>query len=899
MTVGARSARVVRHVGGLLALLLAGCGGGGGTGGTSLLPGGSQDPDPVVVDFALAYVARPIRSTGGDNLLASDPRDPARFRPGADLRIRDRASPSAAERSITEEIFPAADDGTPAAYDVRDLSVSWDGTQLLFALRAPQLPDTPPELQPTWDIWLYDHGTGEAHPIIDSEIVARAGQDLAPRFLPDGRILFASTRQREARAILLDEGKPQFVADDEDRALPAFSLHVMEPDGSDIRQITFSPSGDLHPTVLGDGHIAFSRRDNVSNIDRISLYSVRPDGSGLQALYGIHSHDTGPDGSAVEFVEPQELPDGRLLVLLRQSSESARNGALPVAVDTASFIDNDEPTYAAGGLTGPAQEPLFTGELELADTEPSLQGRFAAVTPLHDGSRRYVVAWSQCRLEDTESTSPPQYLPCSLGDPEDPRYVEAPPLYGIWMRDAAAGTEQPVVVGREGVAYTDIAVLEPRTLPPVVVEDPDASDPDLADAGAGALHIRSVYDFAGTAAVDIEALRDPLVATAADRPARFLRLVKAVSLPDEDLRDVPDTAFGRSSAQLMREVLGYAMIEPDGSVEVRVPANVPFWPEVLDASGQRIGERHQNWLQVRPGEVLTCNGCHTSTSRAPHGRPGAEPPSANAGAPVDGSPFPNTDPALFADEGETMAEVRSRILGVPAPDMDLVFVDLWTDPAVRTPDAAFAARYSSLTTPAPVDPGCTDAWTASCRITIHYPTHIHPLWSVDRSELDTDGTTVLADHTCTSCHAPSDADGLAIVPADQLDLSDGPSAEEAEHLKSYRELLFPDNQQIVEDGVLVDELVQARGPGGELLFQEDADGNLVLDTDGNPIPILVPIGVSPPMSVGGARQSPRFFDLFAPGGSHENYLDAAELKLVTEWIDIGGQYYNDPFAVPE
>jgi len=266
---------------------------------------------------------------------------------------------------------------------------------------------------------------------------------------------------------------------------------------------------------------------------------------------------------------------------------------------------------------------------------------------------------------------------------------------------------------------------------------------------------------------------------------------------------------------------------------------------------------------------------------------------------VDGSPFPNTDPTLFADAGESMAEVRSRILGLPAPDMDLVFVDLWTDPAVRTPDVAFASRYSSLTTPAPVDPGCTDAWTANCRITIHYPTHIHPLWSVDRSELDTDGTTVIADHTCTSCHGPSDAGGLAMVPADQLDLTDGPSTEEPEHLKSYRELLFPDNQQIVVDGVLVDELVQARGPGGELLFQEDADGNLVLDTDGNPIPILVPIGISPPLSVGGARQSPRFFDLFAPGGSHEGYLDAAELKLVTEWIDIGGQYYNDPFAVPE
>jgi hypothetical protein len=58
----------------------------------------------------------------------------------------------------------------------------------------------------------------------------------------------------------------------------------------------------------------------------------------------------------------------------------------------------------------------------------------------------------------------------------------------------------------------------------------------------------------------------------------------------------------RSQAQLMREVLGYVPIEPDGSVSVKVPANVAFWPEILDGDGRRIEPRHQNWLQLRPGE---------------------------------------------------------------------------------------------------------------------------------------------------------------------------------------------------------------------------------------------------------------------------------------------------------
>ncbi len=27
-------------------------------------------------------------------------------------------------------------------------------------------------------------------------------------------------------------------------------------------------------------------------------------------------------------------------------------------------------------------------------------------------------------------------------------------------------------------------------------------------------------------------------------------------------------------------------------------------------------------------------------------------------------------------------------------------------------------------------------------------------------------------------------------------------------------------------------------------------------------------------------------------------MTAAELKLVAEWLDIGAQYFNDPFAAP-
>ena len=61
----------------------------------------------------------------------------------------------------------------------------------------------------------------------------------------------------------------------------------------------------------------------------------------------------------------------------------------------------------------------------------------------------------------------------------------------------------------------------------------------------------------------------------------------------------------------------------------------------------------------------------------------------------------------------------------------------------------------------------------------------------------------------------------------------------------------------------------------------------------------MPVNVVPTLNVVGALFSPRFFDLFNLGGTHAGRLTDAELKLISEWIDIGGQYYNDPFVVPQ
>ena len=859
--------------------------------------GTGQDPDPVVIDFPIAFIKAPLPVDDQGEFAQTDVRELISFDVGGDVFFRDRASPSSLDVNITEVV-------TQGLGAVRDLEIAYDGSSLVFAMRGPvdlnlALDD---ENQPTWNIWTYVFETGELRRIIASDLTAEIGHDIAPKFLPDGRIIFSSTRQLRSNAVLLDEGKPQFPAEDEDQNEPAFLLHVMNDDGTGIEQVSYNQSHDFDPSVLSDGRVVFSRWDHAGRNDAVNLYRMNPDGSQLELLYGQNSHDTGGNGETIQFTKPREMDDARVMAVLRPFTDTDGGGDL-VVIDTPIYLENTQPTMDNVGMTGPAQERATIVNVSTDPGAPSPGGRFSSVFPIRDGTGRMMVSWTQCSLTEVvdpnapPATEPPLFFACTAENLADPLLEAADPTYGIWIYDPRDGTQLPIVPPEQGFMFTEVVSADPRPTPPVILDSDNrfTADPDLVAEAAAILSIRSVYDFDGGAVADIEALADPLQTTANQRPARFLRVVKAVSIPDNDFLDINNTAFGRDRAQGMKEIVGYSMIEPDGSVMIKVPANVALAVSIVDAGGRRITARHQNWIQLRPGQLLECNGCHVTNSGVSHGRFDAF-ASAYAGATTAGVPFPNTDPALFVgDVGETMAEVRARISCATdncsslEPSMNVSFDDVWTDEvaAGRTKDTSFSYAYSDLTTAAPTSLSCiTQPWLSNCRIVINYEMHIHPLWATSRPVLDSLGNPVIDPGTmlpvtndCVNCHSPVDNQGQVRVPLSQLDLTDGISPDEPDHFNSYRELLFNDDEQEVMNGALVDRLVQVG-----------------VDIDGNPI--FATVNVDPSMSTAGANASGRFFDRFAVNQSHDGYLSDAEKRLIAEWLDVGAQYYNNPFDAP-
>jgi hypothetical protein len=349
----------------------------------------------------------------------------------------------------------------------------------------------------------------------------------------------------------------------------------------------------------------------------------------------------------------------------------------------------------------------------------------------------------------------------------------------------------------------------------------------------------------------------------------------------------------------MREIVGYAPIEPDGSVKIKVPADTPLAVSIVDENGRRLlsingaaaYQRHQNWVQVRAGEELTCNGCHRTSTGESHGRADAY-DAVNIGSQVAPLEFPNTNPAFFTEPGETMAETRARIsclddCAALNPSSDLIYDDVWTDEAAagRPSDASFSLRYADIDNPeanAPTPAGCIP-WSANCRVIINYEEHIQPLWNASRSMIDPDTLLEIGNNRCIDCHADRDPLGMLIDPdaRGQLDLRGVASPDEADHFISYRELLFNDFLEEIRDGAIQD-------------FQEYIGDDPVTGD-----PLFAPVTISPPMVGASANTSTQFFAPFEPAGFHAGYLSPAELRLISEWLDIGAQYFNNPFDAPE
>jgi hypothetical protein len=869
-------------------LLLAGCSGGGGE------AAAGADRLTVNGDVPVAYVKRATS-------VGLNPTDGTGFAPGGDLMLREKSSASAAEHNLTAPF-------TQGVGDASDPEVSYDGKKIVFAMRCPASNTATVDgtsggeraCTGRWNLWEYQirdtTSAGLTGGTFRRLTASTAHDDVDPVYLPANRgIVFASNRQTKSstRQAL---GR-QYHALDEYERERVLNLHTMASDGSGIEQITFNQSHDRNPVIRPNGDIMFSRWEHVGDRNRFAIFRSKPDGTDLFVLYGAHS----PGNSYLHprDMDPRGSYAGKLVSSLMPLSGTKEGGSLQM-IDAARYSEFNTPAStqvpAQGGQVEATAQRLGDGR------GLSPFGRATTPYPLWDGTDRVLVAWRPCEvtkngvvvscttlsaeelalLSDTNRTM--------AARAQDAVQDNAPAAYAIYMFDPAQQTWLIVAAPPTGFMYTDPVALQPRTEPNVV--QPTTVDPALAAQDLALIEVRSVYDTDGlqrmaepmftdadrgpncARAIPLTAAHDPLdtrsqvpdiarLKNPADpaygcAPARWVRAIRAVAPPSGSMglrQAIGETEFEQ------QQIIGYAPIEPDGSFKLQVPADVPLALSVMDAEGRAI-QTHTNWIQVRPGERRTCDGCHSP-------RRGA---ALNSGAIVNTLPA-GLKQALAAQHasGETMASLRTRLdPGALALATSPVFTDIWAD---TTQPGVSARTTLSLRYSGNPDPADDLATPAPANGMINYPEHIQPLWTRPRGPGGA--------HTCVACHAD----------AAKLDLR-GTIAGTG-RMTSYEELLLGDpvigagGRPVIRLREGVPEVVR----GAPLVVTSSGAANTAGQARKSR---LTEILWGQTLLAGGAARTAHP-NPPADAPDHGTLLNKAEKRLLAEWMDLGGQYYNDPF----
>ena len=149
--------------------------------------------------------------------------------------------------------------------------LSWDATKLLFCYKG----------EPSGSTSIYEIGVDGRNlrrltdPTADCDCYqgSQSGQhDIAPAYLPDGRIVFLSTR-------------PSGLVPCNNTGVAI--LHVMNGDGTDMHAISVNNVNEFDPSVLPDGRILYGRWEYIDKnaLTIQSLWTVHPDGTQETSLF--------------------------------------------------------------------------------------------------------------------------------------------------------------------------------------------------------------------------------------------------------------------------------------------------------------------------------------------------------------------------------------------------------------------------------------------------------------------------------------------------------------------------------------------------------------------------------------------------------------------------------------
>jgi len=266
--------------------------------------------------------------------------------------------------------------------------------------------------------------------------------DFDVRYLPDGQIVFLSTRK--GQSIQVSNCSASATAEKADlpdsyvrcgggnsRPVPVFTLHVMDGDGGNLRPMSAFENFEWTPSVSNDGRVLYARWDYIDRFNGpfMSLWSTNLDGTNPQLVYG--NFTTKPQC----VFEARSVPNSHKLVFTAAAHHSNMGGSL-VLLDRTRGTELERPLER------------LTPEVCFPETEGWPEHYYANPYPLSE--EFFLVSWSDCRLPRHT------FLP-DEGNPTNP--------LGIYLYDAFGNLE--LLCRDPDVASMYPLPVRPRPKPPL------------------------------------------------------------------------------------------------------------------------------------------------------------------------------------------------------------------------------------------------------------------------------------------------------------------------------------------------------------------------------------------------------------------------------------------------
>ncbi len=385
------------------------------------------------------------------------------------------------------------------------------------------------------------------------QITTGEWSDLDPTYLPSGEIAFVS--ERCGTSLQCNEF---------DKDETSCNLYVMQRDGSNIRRLSVNKDGDYLPHTLADGTIGYTRWEYHERSWAFiqSIWTVRPDGTGADAIFKQH------------FVDPWALEDARSIPGSNKLVAVAA-GHHTLAVGPVVVINHSI------GINEPAGINIVTPGVR--PPEGGMSGIAVPGGGVTDASGFYSTPWP---------LSERHFLVAYTYGPE-----RDPAGYALYLIDVHGNKE--LVYRDAGISCFAPMPLRPRPRPPVL---PDMTDP--AKDHATCLVSNAAFGVEG-----IDAGR-----------AKYLRIAEPIGWPYDNARGGQrygeDHGYGGPGAERKNllswtpvRVIGTVPVEADGSAHFRVPADTAVYFQLLDENQMEL-RRMRSFVSFQPGEFRACVGCH-------------------------------------------------------------------------------------------------------------------------------------------------------------------------------------------------------------------------------------------------------------------------------------------------